>query len=1166
MKKEILFSAVFFVAASLYGLDVVSGAVKFRLPEKGGGISVLGEKGKTVRLFHTNLNYSDDVGRRYLKIEQTKSNKIEKLDALPGRTAYRVTYPVKDTDAMQFSTVYRFYDGVPGVTATEEVLAVKPVRIHSWNMTGAWRLTTLNPDGTGVSPFPKPPEQRAFSPRMKAIKKYLLAGDAKGRIYFYDRNFRTLEGGIFYSVFQKPLSRTEGTLLEPGQSFAFTRTAGIVTKEGDAERIELLRDRVICDGRTTPVLVTRLAENAGSSGPDWSSIPVAAVRSDVKDYRPLASNQWKGPSDLSFTLKAAYDEKNFHLFIDVTDETAVNRYSGKNMWIGDSVQIGIDPLTEKMNGSNHIDLLAAIAGVGPRLWCVTHSLRKYCGNLAESVSNRSHIRKGGFVYDLSLPWEFFSPFKCEGGTFAMSFSVIDQDLGSSYETWMGLTDGVFAGRDCTKYATFALEGIAGLSEGIAQNAVKIRFKREDLLALHDRVSKLAARLAGMCSELKKKRLEDDYLDSVVAMSEHFLAFERDDIDAEKVWKGGSVREVPVTDVIRSYIYNRFHFNLTYLEKLLGKLAKRAEDTLQGKRRPERFMLYPALERPVVADGGFKSGGKELLLYGPNTWVAGAAWKGRLDHIATMARTGFNLFNLFNASEPWRTDLMKLAEREGIYCSFGNMTSSTFTFDEAAWDKFWKVADSHPTHIRAKFGYATPNLVFQVGFPEQFGRTYEKTPEWEASFRKRLLDKFGSLAKINEELSTSFSSMGEIDFASALANPALKYESMQHRLDLHIPREMRHLDYKRRRFDNLPMSGHYSTHWNIAGLDPLLTLADFERVWSMFDIIGFDGGCSLGNSEFIINFASGCLDIDLARSFYPEKPIANNEDHVIPDGTYRHYTDEESYLAAALPFFLGQNAASMWLWMPRYHGDGEHAFTMANTYHASLRLAADLRIAPEEIASFRRTPSPPLRILHSVPSMTDRDSYVRSLYGVYAGCSFSGWAVRFLSERKVERGDFEGAKIVVMPDARRVSDSTFAALVKFVEKGGRVVVFGKDALLGNEYGRLRPGRQAVRDRLFRLENVISSRKYYSIIAEELARANIKPPVNVVSEDGKSSTFGVITRSGRTADGRETLLAVNVLGNSAEIIIPGRWRDALTGAEVSGKTALPVGGVHVLVRCD
>jgi hypothetical protein len=257
---------------------------------------------------------------------------------------------------------------------------------------------------------------------------------------------------------------------------------------------------------------------------------------------------------------------------------------------------------------------------------------------------------------------------------------------------------------------------------------------------------------------------------------------------------------------------------------------------------------------------------------------------------------------------------------------------------------------------------------------------------------------------------------------------------------------------------------------------------------------------------------------------------------------------------------------MWLWMPRYHGDGEYAFTMANTYHAALRLAADLRCAPEEIASFRRTPPPPFRMLHSVPSMTDRDSYVRSLYGVYAGCSFSGWAVRFLSERKVDKGDFDGAKIVVVPDARRVSDATFAALEAFAKKGGRVVVFGKDALLANEYGKMRPGRQAVRDRLFRVENAISSRTYCSILAAELAQAGLRPPVKVVSEGGKPSPFGVITRTGRTVDGRETLLAVNVLGEPAKIFVPGRWRDVLTDAIVSGKTVLPVGGAHVLVRCD
>ena len=1124
MKKTagLLFASAM-MAMALRGADLEFGGVTFRLPEKGGGVCVV-EGGKATRLFHTNLAYSDEAGRKMMAVDWTKPNRIAKVESAPGRTAYRVTYPLKDTDALQFSAVYRFLDGVPGVTVTEEIAAAKPVRIHSWNMTTAY-------------------------------------GEDRKR-FTYDSEFKTPEGSILYAPYRKRLSRTEGTLLEPGQSLTFTHTAGQVRRAGDAERIANLRNRVLFDGREGPVLVCRLGGETQGASPDWSSVPVAAERSGTRDYRPLASNQWKGPQDLSFTFKAAYDGGFLYLLIDVTDDIAVNRYGGKMLYIGDSVQIGIDPLMERMNGPNHVDLLAAVAGSGPRLWCVTHSNAELRGDVSEVIRNRSRLREGGMTYELAIPWSFMEPFKPEGGSFALSFSVIDQDSGAGYETWMGITDGVFGGRDCAKYAEFALEGIADLSEDAVRGEVKMQHTREDLLALHGRVAALKDALAAKCAALESKGRKDDYLAAVVEMAAHFLGFERDDLDAEKVW--GKGKEEPVTDVKRSFIYNRFHYNLTYLEKLLASLAARADEELSGKVAPVRFTVYDKGVRPRIADGGFKVNGRELLLYGPNTWVAGGAWKGRHGQIATMARTGFNLFNLFHPTEPLRTELMRLAEREGIYCSFGNMTNGKFTLDEDAWKEHWRKVDANPHHHQSKFGYATPNMVFQVGFPEQFGKTYEKTQEWAAGFQKRLLVKFGSLDGINAELGTEFKSVGEIDFGAALANPALKYESMRYRLDMHIEHEMPHIAFKRERFDGLPVSCHFSSHWNIAGLDPLVTLADFERVWSMFDVVGYDGGCSLGGTEFVIDFASGCLDVDLARSFHPEKPIANNEDHIIPDGTYRHYTDEESYLANMLPFLLGQNAASYWIWQPRFHGDGEYAFTMANTYHASLRVAADLRRAPEEIASFRHTPEPPFRILHSLPSMTDRDSYVRSLYGLYAGCSFSGWAVRFLSERKADAGDFCGAKIVVVPDARRVSDRTFAALKRFVENGGRVVAFGKEALLANEHGRPRPERKVVCERLFRRETAISTAEYAAILDDELKRAGVTPPVAVKGEGGRRP-FGVISRSGRTADGRQTLLLVNVLKKPISVDISGMWADAFDGRRVAGKIPLSPGDAVVLVSC-
>ena len=270
MRLFLLF-AVVCITSLIWSKDVNFGGVAFRLPENGGGISVV-ENGKSTRLFHTNLCYSDDKGRRFLKIEWTEPNKIDKLDTLEGREAYRVTYPVKETDALQFSTVYRFFEGTPGVVATEEVLAVKPVRIHSWNMTGANIFASLNPDGEGEFPFPKPVDQKAFSPRLKAMNSHLIASDADGRKFFYDRAFKTLEGKIFYHRYPKSLSRTEGTLLEPGQSMVFTHTAGRVLANGDEEKISRLAGRALLDGRTSPVLVTRLDGKTADGGPDWSNI------------------------------------------------------------------------------------------------------------------------------------------------------------------------------------------------------------------------------------------------------------------------------------------------------------------------------------------------------------------------------------------------------------------------------------------------------------------------------------------------------------------------------------------------------------------------------------------------------------------------------------------------------------------------------------------------------------------------------------------------------------------------------------------------------------------------------------------------------------------------------------------------------------------------------
>ena len=77
------------------------------------------------------------------------------------------------------------------------------------------------------------------------------------------------------------------------------------------------------------------------------------------------------------------------------------------------------------------------------------------------------------------------------------------------------------------------------------------------------------------------------------------------------------------------------------------------------------------------------------------------------------------------------------------------------------------------------------------------------------------------------------------------------------------------------------------------------------------------------------------------------------------------------------------------------------------------------------------------------------------------------------------------------------------------------------------------------------------------------AGIQPPESVTDGDSKR-LFGVLSREGRMADGRRTLLVVNLLAKPTEVTIAGSWRDGLGGNDVSGPISLPAGGVLVLIH--
>ena len=662
-----------------------------------------------------------------------------------------------------------------------------------------------------------------------------------------------------------------------------------------------------------------------------------------------------------------------------------------------------------------------------------------------------------------------------------------------------------------------------------------------------RIDEIAAANAALSADTG-----DEYLNSMRAMTDYFLDFMRSDLAADKnIFVSSRKRQIDAR--YRHYMDGRIDKNSRELLALQKDLAIRADALHQGRVKPLKTVKYAQGTRPEISDGGFKVDGKEILLIGPDTWMNVKGW--RNSDIDMIARLGFNFVDCFYIGGTNYADVVRRCETNGIYCIWGAALDTDREFPDCV----KPMTTEEENAFRGGIGYwmgplvptnPSPAFVFQVSFPEMWSMKCEETSEWAEEFRAELMKRFDSLDRLNESLGTSFGEWEEIDFNAARKSPPLKYESFKFRMLHDLKREIPRQKKLAERF-GLPRSTHFSSYYNLSGQDPLVTLADFEALWSIFDIVGFDGGFGLESGEFAIDFAKGGLELDMARSFYPGKPVANNENHVIIDGVYRDYDEKAIYLSNILSYLLGQNSGSIWNWANTRHTYGEYAFTRVNTCAATIRCALDLRRFPEEIAAMRRTDNPPFRILHSLPSMQN-ESYVRSLYGVYAASSFTGWPVRFLSERNLSRGDFKGAKIVVVPDAKCVSDETFAALAAFAKNGGIVIADTPDALMCDEWGKPVPSRQADARRFRRIADS-GSRTRFNALAAALDEIGARPPLALSCADG-SRPYGVIWRTGRTAAGERVAFIASMNRSETTLRLGGEWRELLKDRDVSGTFTL------------
>jgi hypothetical protein len=239
----------------------------------------------------------------------------------------------------------------------------------------------------------------------------------------------------------------------------------------------------------------------------------------------------------------------------------------------------------------------------------------------------------------------------------------------------------------------------------------------------------------------------------------------------------------------------------------------------------------------------------------------------------------------------------------------------------------------------------------------------------------------------------------------------------------------------------------------------------------------------------------------------------------------------------LPSFLhGDAAISMWWWNDQKRwtpnepiNEWPSSFPQSYTIPLRdiakvLRDALDLRRLGREIAALGSAPRP-IALLYSKSSMlqqvpeqsreTDSFPYLSELRRIYNASQSTGFYVGLTTEKKIMAGGLQQHKVLILPGAEYVPGPAVAAILRWVEGGGTLVV-SPDSLLADEYARPSETLRTLGVRLLRREPPRLKRGERFVTVYNLSDL---PRMPLWQESGKRFTSGGVPLE--AAGGRQIL---------------------------------------------
>jgi hypothetical protein len=450
------------------------------------------------------------------------------------------------------------------------------------------------------------------------------------------------------------------------------------------------------------------------------------------------------------------------------------------------------------------------------------------------------------------------------------------------------------------------------------------------------------------------------------------------------------------------------------------------------------------------------------------------------------------------------------------------------------------------------------------------RYWSHTPMYLDMFRIRLQEKYESVDALNIVWGTSFETFGEVAWPEEDNKPAW-YDWMNFHYDGVTDFFAWQRDQVKKAAPNAVTSNKPQTSfmWLADAEMPYRNEdvgIDFEAQAELYEVPGFDSDQAFSTTADITEWLvdGGSMLLDFWKSVAPNKPYANLEQHQMPPGAAEDTPPLEYKQPADVVFrfiqltnwqqFLhGVRLNTFWFWFNKMDAGGHRPITMQPTIlYANSKSALDLRRLARYVALFPARSE--IAIYFSKPSLfLDAPNYSPALRHVYAGLYFLDTPIGFVTDKMLSKGIGKHIKLLVIPQARYVTDEVYRAIEVYAQSGRRLVIIDSSSLTYDEKNQ---PRQI--DSLLALPNVTIQqttqevKETWQAFDSLLDESGIERPVRVTDSAGRP-VWKVESRT--VQDGsRRLIYLINMNNETREVSLKsvdaiGRAKDLITEEPVS-----------------